>query len=158
MKTLLLGMGNPIPSGDLVGVRAGRRRPDSLGRCPGLAFRIDFATPMHELSIATSLVETAGRKAEANGAGRVLRVNVRIGSLSGVEPESLSFCFPIAARETVCDGAELHLEIVPASGTCTKCGAETEVHDLLAPCPTCGDWPLRVEGGREMQLESLEVT
>jgi hydrogenase nickel incorporation protein HypA/HybF len=88
----------------------------------------------------------------------VLRVYVRIGSLSGVEPESLAFCFPIAARETVCEGAELHLDLVPGAGTCIKCGARSEVRDLLAPCPGCGEWPLRVEGGREMQLESLEVT
>jgi hydrogenase nickel incorporation protein HypA/HybF len=113
---------------------------------------------MHELSIATSLVETAVRSAAANGASRVVGLRVRLGTLSGVEPEALSFCFPIVARETVCEGAELRLLIVPASGTCGKCGASTEVSDLLAPCPTCGEWPLRVEGGREMQLESLEVT
>ncbi|MBZ5639911.1 MAG: hydrogenase maturation nickel metallochaperone HypA [Acidobacteriia bacterium] len=113
---------------------------------------------MHELSIATGLVETAVRSAVANGASRVLRVNVRIGSLSGVEPEALSFCFPIAARETVCEGAELHLDMIPAAGTCPKCGARSEVRDLLVPCPGCGEWPLSVEGGREMQLESLEVT
>ncbi len=113
---------------------------------------------MHELSIATSLVETAVRSAESNGAARVVSLDVRLGSLSGVEPEALSFCFPIAARETICEGAELRLRIVPASGTCATCGARTDVSDLLAPCPTCGEWPLRVEGGREMQLESLEVT
>jgi hydrogenase nickel incorporation protein HypA/HybF len=113
---------------------------------------------MHELSIATGLVATAARSAAANGAGRVLHVYVRIGSLAGVEPEALSFCFPIAARETVCEGAELHLEMVPASGTCTKCGARSEIRDLLAPCSGCGEWPLAIEGGREMQLESLEVT
>jgi len=113
---------------------------------------------MHELSIATSLVETAVRNAESNGARRVVGLDVRIGTLSGVEPEALSFCFPIAARETLCEGAELRLRIVPASGTCGKCGTQTDVSDLLAPCPACGDWPLRIEGGREMQLESLEVT
>jgi hydrogenase nickel incorporation protein HypA/HybF len=113
---------------------------------------------MHELSIATSLVETAARNAEAHGARRVVGLNVRIGALSGVEPDALSFCFPIAARETPCEGAELRLEIIPASGTCGKCGERMEVRDLLAPCPACGEWPLRVEGGREMQLESLEVT
>ena len=46
----------------------------------------------------------------------------------------------------------------PESCTCGKCGNETAVSDLLAPCPACGDWPLTVAGGREMQLESLEVT
>jgi hydrogenase nickel incorporation protein HypA/HybF len=113
---------------------------------------------MHELSIATGLVETASRSARENGASRVLRLHVRIGSLSGVEPEALTFCFPIAARETVCEGAELDLEMVPAAGTCGKCGERAEVRDLLAPCPGCGEWPLRIEGGREMQLESLEVS
>ena len=113
---------------------------------------------MHELSIATSLVETAVRNAESNGAQRVVSLDVRLGSLSGVEPEALSFCFPIVARETLCEGAELRLRIVPASGTCGKCGTRTDVSDLLAPCPNCGEWPLRVEGGREMRLESLEVT
>ncbi len=113
---------------------------------------------MHELSIATSLVETAVRTARSNGAGRVVRLEVRLGSLCGVEPEALTFCFPIAARETPCEGAELRLRIVPASGTCGRCSARTEVSDLLAPCPSCGEWPLRVEGGREMLLESLEVT
>jgi hydrogenase nickel incorporation protein HypA/HybF len=113
---------------------------------------------MHELSIAASLVETAVRSAEANGARKVVGLTVRLGALSGVEPEALSFCFPIAARETVCEGAELRLEIVPASGTCGACGSREEVRDLLAPCGSCGEWPLRIEGGREMRLESLEVT
>ena len=113
---------------------------------------------MHELSIATSLVDAAVRSASANGASRVVRLDVRLGSLAGVEPEALSFCFPIVARETLCEGAELRLRIVPAAGTCGRCATRTEVSDLLAPCPACGEWPLRIEGGREMQLESLEVS
>jgi hydrogenase nickel incorporation protein HypA/HybF len=113
---------------------------------------------VHELSIATSLVETAVRNAEVAGARTVVSLELKLGALAGVEPEALSFCFPVAARGTICEGAELKLEIVPASGTCAACGALSEVRDLLEPCPACGAWPLAVEGGREMRLESLEVT
>ena len=113
---------------------------------------------MHELSIATNLVDTAVRSAEEAGANSVIRLHLRLGALAGVEPESLAFCFPVVARGTICEGAELRLEIVPARGVCAKCRKPTEVHDLLAPCPACGQWPLSVEGGREIQLDSLEVT
>ncbi len=113
---------------------------------------------MHELSIALSLVETAVRHAERHGARGVSRVHLILGSLSGVEPEALTFCFPVAARTTLCEGAELALTIVPATGTCPGCGTRSDVSDLLAPCPSCGAWPLAVEGGRDMRLESLEVT
>lgn len=113
---------------------------------------------MHELSIATAVVETAVRHARSNGASGVARVDLLLGSLAGVEPDALSFCFPIAARRTLCEGAELHITIVPATGRCGRCRATTEVTDLLAPCPSCGEWPLAVEGGRQMQLQSLEVT
>jgi len=113
---------------------------------------------VHELSIATSLVETAARNAEAAGARSVVSLDLKVGALAGVEPDALSFCFPVAARGTICEGAELRLEVGPGSGTCAACGGKTEVRDLLAPCPACGAWPLAVEGGREMRLESLEVT
>jgi len=112
---------------------------------------------MHELSIAMSLVEAACREARANGAHSVRRVQVVLGALSGIEPDALCFCFPIAAQETLCAAAELELRVVPASGRCQHCGQHSDVTDLLAPCPACGSWPLVVEGGREMLLESLEV-
>jgi hydrogenase nickel incorporation protein HypA/HybF len=112
---------------------------------------------MHELSIATTLVRTAAESAESNGAARVVKVRVSLGALSGVEPAALSFCFPVAARETICDGAELDITIVPARGACPRCRAAVEVNDLMAPCPACGEWPLAVDGGREMLLVSLEV-
>lgn len=112
---------------------------------------------MHELSIATSLVDTATRSAEGAKARAVTRLNVRIGTLAGVEPDALQFCFPVAARGTPCEGADLCIEVVPGRGTCPKCGLESEIHDLLAPCPACGDWPLAVEGGRDLHLDSLEV-
>lgn len=112
---------------------------------------------MHELSVAVSLVETASRHAADHGAARVRSVRVRIGALSGVEPDALAFSFPVAARSTRCEGAALDVTVIPAVGACGSCGGRSEVVDLLAPCPACGAWPLSVEGGRDLHLESLEV-
>ena len=51
------------------------------------------------------------------------------------------------------------LEIVraPGTGSCTGCGATTDVSDLLDPCPGCGSWPLSITGGRDLSLVELEV-
>lgn len=113
---------------------------------------------MHELSIAHGLVRTAVEHALAGGAARVSRLDVVIGALAGVEPEALAFCFPLAARETVCEGAELAITIVPGRGRCGACGAEADITALMEACPACGQWPIAVEGGREMTLRSMEVT
>lgn len=112
---------------------------------------------MHELAIATSLVETAVRTAAAHRAARVSRLRLLLGSLAGVERNALEFSFPIAARGTLCEGAVLEIVPVPARGTCPRCRTTADVNDLMAPCGQCGDWPLEVSGGRDMTLESLEV-
>lgn len=109
------------------------------------------------MSIAMSLVDTACREAERHGAKAVRSVSLVLGTLCGVEPEALTFCFPIAARQTPCEGAELKISMAAARGTCGKCASRSEISDPLAPCPACGDWPLAIEGGREMRLDSLEV-
>jgi hydrogenase nickel incorporation protein HypA/HybF len=113
---------------------------------------------MHELSIACSLVKAAVDEAERNGATHVVKLDVVLGALSGVEMDALLFCFPAVARGTVCEGAGLDVEIQPATGHCHVCFSTSEVSDFLSPCPQCGEWPLGLEGGREMKLRSLEVT
>jgi hydrogenase nickel incorporation protein HypA/HybF len=113
---------------------------------------------MHELSIACGLVRTASDEAARHGASHVVSLDVVIGGLCGVEPDALSFCFPAAASGTACEGAELRIEVEPAKGRCAQCATESDVRDLMSPCPHCGAWPLALEGGREMRLRALEVT
>ncbi len=113
---------------------------------------------MHELSIAQDLVQAAVDEVGRHGGSRVVSVELVIGALVGVEPEALTFCFPVAAAGTVCDGAELRIEIEPATGHCSNCTTTSEVRELMSPCPQCGAWPLGLTGGREMRLRALEVT
>jgi hydrogenase nickel incorporation protein HypA/HybF len=113
---------------------------------------------VHELSIASGLVKITVDEATRHGAARVVSVDLVLGALTGVEPAALEFCFPVAAAGTVCDGAELRIEIEPARGRCPRCAATSDVHELMSVCPQCGAWPLNLEGGRDMRLRSMDVT
>ncbi|MCD6497951.1 MAG: hydrogenase maturation nickel metallochaperone HypA [Deltaproteobacteria bacterium] len=112
---------------------------------------------MHELSIAQSLVEIACDQAEQAGAKRVTRVSVLVGLLSGVVPDSLSFCFPIVCQGTAAEGAELAIQVDPAKGTCPKCGVSVELNDFVLICPSCGAFPIEVRSGRDLKVTALEV-
>jgi len=113
---------------------------------------------VHELSIATGLVEITIDEATRHGATHVVGVDLVLGALTGVEPDALEFCFPVAAAGTLCDGARLRIEIEPARGWCPACAATSEVRELMSACPQCGEWPLNLEGGRDMRLRSVDVT
>jgi hydrogenase nickel incorporation protein HypA/HybF len=65
---------------------------------------------VHELAVVRSIVETVAAHA---GGGAVARVRLVIGSQSGVSPEALEFCFGLATRDTVLDGADLTVDVRP---------------------------------------------
>jgi hydrogenase nickel incorporation protein HypA/HybF len=112
---------------------------------------------MHELSIACSLVKAAVDEAVLHRAVHVLNVDVALGALSGVEMDSLMFCFPAVAKGTLCEGALLQVEIVPATGRCPACLTTCAVRDFMTACPDCGSWPLGIQGGRDMTLRAVEI-
>jgi hydrogenase nickel incorporation protein HypA/HybF len=109
---------------------------------------------MHELSIAAAVVDTAVRHA---GGRRVTVVSVRVGRLRQVVPTSLEFAFGIVARETLCDGARLEQELVPARLRCNVCVLAWEVDVPAFRCPRCGTADVAVLSGEELQVESIEV-
>ena len=66
---------------------------------------------MHELSIALSLIDAVCDELTRLGDGVSVRtVRVRVGPLSGVVPDALSFAFDVAAAESAIAGARLDIE------------------------------------------------
>jgi hydrogenase nickel incorporation protein HypA/HybF len=114
--------------------------------------------PMHELSVAYNLVESATAAAQAAGASRIVTVNLRLGALSGVVEDALRFGFDVAARGTLAEGATLAVETAPARVACAGCGADGVLADLQwVRCPACGSARVVLSGGRELELVNLEV-
>lgn len=110
---------------------------------------------MHEMTVATALVEQVCDHAQTVGAVAVSEINIRMGVLSGIA-RSLYFCFPSAARDTLCEGAILTIDEVPLTVHCSHCdAAKTPAALYNFRCPDCGHPTPKVLTGREMQLVSL---
>jgi hydrogenase nickel incorporation protein HypA/HybF len=109
---------------------------------------------MHELSIAEAVVDLATRHAAGR---RVVGVEVKVGHLRQVVPDSLHFAFGLVAQGTALDGAELRIEHVAAAGRCRDCGAESVLEDFPLRCARCGGLDLEVLAGEELLLDALEL-
>jgi hydrogenase nickel incorporation protein HypA/HybF len=109
---------------------------------------------MHELSIVQGVVEICEQH---SGGRRILEVTLEIGTLSGVVPEALEFCFEAAAKDTMLEGARLVIERVSATGLCSRCGQVSTMETCFDPCPCCGALALDLRSGDEMRVKDLEV-
>jgi hydrogenase nickel incorporation protein HypA/HybF len=113
---------------------------------------------MHELSVALSLVEAACERVEALGDVRIEAVCVRLGPLSGVVKEALSFCFEAATQGTRIEGARLDIEDAPLVAFCPRCSEERRIASAQhLRCPECGEPTPHIVQGRELELTALEV-
>ena len=118
-----------------------------------------YGGPVHELSIAMSLVELASEEAGRLGDVRVEAVHLRVGPLAGVVEEALRFSFDLAAEGTVVHGARLDIERVPLTIRCARCDAERELPSAQSlRCPVCAEPAHEIVSGRELELRALEVT
>jgi hydrogenase nickel incorporation protein HypA/HybF len=109
---------------------------------------------VHELSLSSAIVDTAAKHASGR---RVTIINLKIGQLRQVIPDTLIFYFGFVARGTVCEGARLQQELVPAMLRCTACGHEWQLEVPAFRCPSCGSGQVAVQSGEELQVESIEV-
>jgi len=113
---------------------------------------------MHELSIAQSLINLASQTAREAGSSVVIKLNIRMGLLSGIGKNALLFSFGLAAEGTPCAGAELAIEEVPVSVMCPHCEeVKFLVDQYCFQCPICGTPTPQILSGQELELVSLEI-
>jgi hydrogenase nickel incorporation protein HypA/HybF len=109
---------------------------------------------MHELALSTAIVNTVVKHAEDR---RVSLVSLRVGALRQVVPDSLAFYFEIVARDSVCEGARLEQELIPARLHCRSCDHEWEIEIPAFRCPACAGSDVAVASGDEFEVESIQV-
>ena len=110
---------------------------------------------MHELSVSSAILDTVLRHADGR---RVTSVQLRVGHLRQVVPESLDFYWEIVTRDTPIEGARLEQESVPARLRCDSCERAWDVE--LVPifrCPHCEGAGIEVLSGNELEVETIEV-
>jgi len=113
---------------------------------------------MHEMGIAMQIVEIAVASIPSDlKSAQVKRVNLKVGKLSAVVPESLQFCFQIAIQDTPLRDADLYIEEIPLRIRCTDCNAEWTAHEPVFECRKCHSGSIEMLSGRELDITSIEV-
>ena len=120
---------------------------------------------MHELSIASAVVESGLEFLEAHEVRKVLTVRLAVGELSHVETEQLRFCYTAITQETPMENSTLEIENIAAVVECPRCtyrGRPKYWEDALcaAPIPTleCPDCRGTVEvvQGNDCAIKTIQ--
>jgi hydrogenase nickel incorporation protein HypA/HybF len=113
---------------------------------------------MHELAITEQLAEIAIKHGDLNGAEKVTDLYLVIGELSTVIDESVQFYWDMIAENTICEGAKLHFQRLPAIFLCLDCGQEYQLSEgELQPCPKCHSSRMNITQGKEFHLDSINI-
>ncbi|HKZ57596.1 MAG TPA: hydrogenase maturation nickel metallochaperone HypA [Thermodesulfovibrionales bacterium] len=113
---------------------------------------------MHEVSIAQSLLKIAVENCEKNGYKRIEAIKVKVGRASGIMPDALLFAFDAVKIGSIADKASLNIEDIPVSGFCESCNKNFTVDEaFVINCPICGNISIRMETGRELHIEEMDV-
>jgi len=110
---------------------------------------------VHEMSIAASILDIAEEQAQAAEARVINTVEIEVGSLAGIEVDSLRFCWS-AARHGLAAEAELVIREIEGRGFCLKCEREHPVDFHVALCPDC-ESGMEIRQGRELRILALNV-
>lgn len=112
---------------------------------------------MHELGIANSVLQEAQQQASCHPGARLRKVKLRVGEMSGVNPEALRFCFEVLARDSQVGPVELEIELCARRQRCPGCNRTFTVVNYNLTCPHCGSAQTEFAGGDELELSSLEM-
>ncbi|PLY07543.1 MAG: hydrogenase maturation nickel metallochaperone HypA [Arcobacter sp.] len=112
---------------------------------------------MHEYSIVQSLLESCEEHAKENSSTNVTKVIIKIGVLSGVEPDLLQTAFDTFKEKTVCDKAEFVINRQKVVISCLSCAEESTLEKNEFCCPKCQSNQVKVIDGEDMYLMSLEM-
>jgi hydrogenase nickel incorporation protein HypA/HybF len=112
---------------------------------------------MHELSVCLSILDQVRSIAAERNADRVQRIEIRIGPLSGVEPDLLRSAWPMASAGTIAVDADLLIDEAEIVVRCSTCDAETPAVANRLVCGQCGDFRTTVISGDEMILQRVEL-
>ncbi|MCG9889524.1 MAG: hydrogenase maturation nickel metallochaperone HypA [Thermosynechococcaceae cyanobacterium MS004] len=113
---------------------------------------------MHEVGLMENALAIALDYATRERAISIHQIALRVGDLSGVEPDALRFAFDVVTQGTIAEQAQLIIETFPTLCYCNVCQIEFRPMELGYECPTCQTWSTSILQGKELELASLEVS
>jgi hydrogenase nickel incorporation protein HypA/HybF len=112
---------------------------------------------MHEFTITKSILSIVLQKAREAKAGKITRVNLLVGRLTGYVPECIQLQFEILSHGTAAAGASLSFHQPPANLHCRKCKIDFTSNSFDLVCPKCHTMEINILSGSELYVESMEA-
>ncbi|MGQ9651294.1 MAG: hydrogenase maturation nickel metallochaperone HypA [Phycisphaerae bacterium] len=111
---------------------------------------------MHEMAIASEIVDCLLDIAGRHNAARIGEVEVEIGRMRRVVPEALEMAFSAAVVGTIAEGATLKLREIEVTAVCNDCGTTYGPDiDVSFVCPSCGHANPRITAGDDIVLRNI---
>jgi Zn finger protein HypA/HybF involved in hydrogenase expression len=110
---------------------------------------------MHELSLASPILEIARRSVPRGARLRIVRVVA--GPMRAIDSDAMQFAWQSVTADGGFEQIELELDLRPWTLRCPECGCTWTSKQLDCACAACGcncAFPL---GGDELQVVAIEV-
>lgn len=111
---------------------------------------------MHEIAIVESIIDIISTEMKKHNMTKVDTIKLRIGEMSHVMSDALTFSFGISSKGTPLDGAKLIIETVPTKGRCKGCGTEFTVKNTFDICPECDGISYEIISGKELEIVEFD--
>ena len=120
---------------------------------------------MHELAMATSMVEAILDTAKKNDAISITEAVLDVGELTMLNPEQLRFMIDVIREDTLLENAEIIINMIPIEIECEKCGFKGESKTdenmdhlmAVATCPECDNTRVSIIEGRECSIKTIKI-
>jgi hydrogenase nickel incorporation protein HypA/HybF len=112
---------------------------------------------LHEIGIASSILQTVDAEARRRPASQIMAVGLRIGELSNVDKDALTFAFDALTRNSPWETLKFEIEWCPRRQKCLGCGEVFSVQNFQMDCPNCSSTATTCIGGTELEIVYLDV-
>ncbi len=113
---------------------------------------------MHELSIVMSIVKIAENEIKKAKAKKILSIELEIGTLAGIEFDSLNFVWPAVVKDTILENVVKKIHVIEAKGKCLDCNFTFKLQDIYDSCPKCNSYVKGIIQGKELKVKALEFS
>ena len=112
---------------------------------------------MHEMGLAVQILGIVAQSLPPDGEHRVQSINLRVGKLNSVVPESLRMCWEAVVLGGPAEGSKLVLTEVGVTVECCQCDELSDIERPPFQCSACGSGEVEMVTGSELVVESIVV-
>lgn len=112
---------------------------------------------MHELPITKSILNIALEELDKHKMKKVKAINLSIGELTGLVPDTIQYYFDIIAQGTAAEEAQINVFRIPVKIQCNECGKSFEIERGIYTCPACDSHHIKIQGGRDFLIDTIEM-